>query len=253
MVNEGLRGKKKMENKAVWRIGLLSQYIQNVRVSLFTHKLNQICLGFELSKSHCIPIYNRRWSQWLQKKKRKKVSTTYIPDDIAFSILSKLPIKSVKRFECVRKSWSLLSENHHFMNMFRNNLLSNSHRCPYYDEGSLLLRDFELGNDVLYSISGKRFENKVKLDFSNAYANRFKFRIFGFGSIDGTFCLYQDDYYGKTVLWNPSTHAIKLVSLPYELVESSIPNVDHFLSIHDTYYLHGFGYDNLRTIRSSVT
>ena len=178
--------------------------------------------------------------------KRRKVSTTYIPNDIAFSILSKLPIKSVKRFECVRKAWSLLSEKDHFMNMFRNNLLSNSHRCPYYNGGSMLLRDFELGKDVFYSISGKRFENKVKLDFSNAYANRFKFRIFGFGSINGTFCLYQDDYYGKTVLWNPSTHAIKLVSLPYELVDLSIPNVEHFLSINDTYYVHGFGYDNLR-------
>ncbi|AES87527.2 putative F-box associated interaction domain-containing protein [Medicago truncatula] len=179
--------------------------------------------------------------------KKRKVSTTYIADDISFSILSKLPIKSFKRFECVRKAWSLLCENDHFMNMFRNNLLSNSHRCPYYDGGSLLLKDFELGKDVFYSISGERFENNVKLDFSNPYANRFKkFRIFGFGSINGTFCLYQDYYYGNTVLWNPSTHVIKLVPTPYVLVESFIPNVEHFVSINDRYYLHGFGYDNLR-------
>ncbi|AES87525.1 putative F-box domain-containing protein [Medicago truncatula] len=178
--------------------------------------------------------------------KKRKVSTTYIPDEIAFSILSKLPFKSIKRFECIRKAWSLLSENPHFMNMFYKNLLSNSHQCPYYDGGSLLLRDFELGKDVFYSISGERFENKVQLDFSNAYADRFKFRIFGFGSINGTFCLYQDYYYGKTLLWNPSAHAIKLVPSQDELVESSIEDVVDFVSIHDTYYLHGFGYDNLR-------
>lgn len=178
--------------------------------------------------------------------KKRKVSTTYIPDEIAFSILSKLPFKSIKRFECIRKAWSLLSEIPHFMNMFYKNLLSNSHRCPYYDGGSLLLRDFELGKDVFYSISGERFENKVQLDFSNAYADRFKFRIFGFGSINGTFCLYQDYYYGKTLLWNPSTHEIKLVPSQDELVESSIEDVVDFVSIHDTYYLHGFGYDNLR-------
>ncbi|RHN59383.1 putative F-box domain-containing protein [Medicago truncatula] len=181
--------------------------------------------------------------------KKRKVSTTCISDDIAFSILSKLPFKSIKRFECVRKSWSLiLSENPHFMNMFYKNLLSNSHRYPYYDGASLLLKDLELGKEVFYSIYGERFENKVQLDFTNPFANRFNFRIFGFGSINGTLCLHQDDYNGKTLLWNPSTHAIKLIPpTPYELVESSIDeDVEDFDSIDDTSYLHGFGYDELR-------
>jgi len=179
--------------------------------------------------------------------KKRKVSTTYIPDDIAFSILSKLPFKSIKRFECVRKPWSLLSENPHFMNMFYKNLLSNSHRCPYYNGASLILKDLELGKEVFYSINGEMFENKVKLDFSNPFANRFNFRIFGFGSINGTLCLHQDHYYGKTLLWNPSTHAIKLIPpTPDELVESTIEDAEDFVSIDDTSYLHGFGYDDLR-------
>jgi molecular chaperone HtpG len=95
--------------------------------------------------------------------KKRKVSTIYIPDDIAFSILSKLPFKSIKQFECVHKAWSLLSENPHFMNMFYKNLLSNCnpHRCPYYDGASLLLKDLELGKEVFYSIYGEMFENKV--------------------------------------------------------------------------------------------
>jgi len=58
-------------------------------------------------------------------------------DDIVFSILSKLPIKSLKRFECVAKSWSLLFKNDHFMNMFRNNFLSNG--PSYCHNASLLL------------------------------------------------------------------------------------------------------------------
>ncbi|AES87534.1 putative F-box domain-containing protein [Medicago truncatula] len=179
--------------------------------------------------------------------KNEKGSTTYIPDDIAFSILSKLPLKSFKRFECFCKPWSLLSENRSFMNTFCNNLLFNSHRCPYYDGTSLLLRDFKLGQDVFYSISGERFENKVKIDFPNSYdANRFKFRIFGFGSINGTFCLYQAYYYCNTVLWNPSTQEIKLVPTTDKLVESSVEDVKDFVSIIHTSYLHGFGYDDLR-------
>jgi hypothetical protein len=70
-------------------------------------------------------------------KKNETLSNTYIFDDIAFYILSKLPLKSFKRFESVRKSWSFLSENTHFMNMFHNNYLSsNSH----YAGASLFLK-----------------------------------------------------------------------------------------------------------------
>jgi molecular chaperone HtpG len=71
-----------------------------------------------------------------------KVSNNHIPDDIAFSILSKLPLKSFKRFECVQKSWSLLFKKHQFRTMFYINLFSNSHRGSYYDGASLFLRVF---------------------------------------------------------------------------------------------------------------
>jgi hypothetical protein len=55
----------------------------------------------------------------------EKVSN-HIPDDFKFSILSKLPLKSLVRFRCVRKSWSLLFKNLYFMNMYRNNFISNN-------------------------------------------------------------------------------------------------------------------------------
>jgi molecular chaperone HtpG len=80
----------------------------------------------------------------------EKVSN-YIPDEISYSILSKLPLKSLKRFECVQKSWSLLFENHHFMNMFRNNFLS------YNDPSSLILSDVENREGVFYYFSGEKF------------------------------------------------------------------------------------------------
>ena len=131
--------------------------------------------------------------------------------------------------------------------MFYKNLLSDSRRCPYYDGASLLIKDLELSKEVFYSISGERFENKVKLDLSNPFANGFNFRIFGFGSINGTLCLHQDDCNGKILLWNPYTHAIKLIPpTPYEFVESSIEDVEDYGSIDDMSYLHGFVYDDLR-------
>ncbi|AES92463.1 putative F-box domain-containing protein [Medicago truncatula] len=171
-------------------------------------------------------------------------SSAYIPDDISFSILSKLPLKSFKRFECVRRSWSLLFQTQQFIRTF----LFNSHRFSYYNGSSLLLRDFEFGKNDFYSIFGERFQNKVKLDFPNPFANHCDFVILGFGSVNGIICLHEDDYYGKTVLWNPSTNTIKLIPpTPNEFIESSISNsnVEDFVRIIDTYYNHGFGYDEL--------
>ncbi|XP_057439512.1 F-box/kelch-repeat protein At1g24800-like [Lotus japonicus] len=60
-----------------------------------------------------------------------------IPDDVAFTILSKLPLKSLKRFTLVHKSWADLLEIPYFMSMFRSNFLS-KHQS-YYDDTSLLL------------------------------------------------------------------------------------------------------------------
>ncbi|CAJ2665391.1 unnamed protein product [Trifolium pratense] len=97
----------------------------------------------------------------------EKVSN-YVPDEITYSILSKLSLKSLKRFECVQKSWSLLFENHFFMNMFRNNFLSNNN-----DPSSFILRDFvNYDEEVFYSFSGERFENNVQLDWSSSFENR---------------------------------------------------------------------------------
>jgi molecular chaperone HtpG len=75
-------------------------------------------------------------------------------DDIAFSILSKLPIKSIKRFSCVHKSWINLFENPTFLNMFRNNLLLkfNSH---YADDDDVCLILNQYGWDF-YLLDGDK-------------------------------------------------------------------------------------------------
>ena len=95
----------------------------------------------------------------------------HIPYDISFFILSKLPLKSLKRFECVCKPWSLLFEDSHFMNKFRANFISNSH--SYYNDTSLILYQVIDSHDSLgcsfYSLSGERFENRVKLDLPNPF------------------------------------------------------------------------------------
>jgi len=64
----------------------------------------------------------------------QKVSN-HIHDDLAFFILSKLPLKPLKRSSCVHKSWSHLFENPNFTNMYRNYFISST--CE--EDGSCLL------------------------------------------------------------------------------------------------------------------
>ena len=89
-----------------------------------------------------------------------KVSN-YISDDIALSILSKLPLKSLKRFECVRKSWPLLFDNPNFMSSYHHNFFS---KYSYDDDTSLILHLH--GGEKLCSLYGESFENMVELDFA---------------------------------------------------------------------------------------
>ncbi|QCD79502.1 molecular chaperone HtpG [Vigna unguiculata] len=79
---------------------------------------------------------------WLHNQERdnKFVAqrpVNHITDDLVFSILSKLPLKSLKRFGCVRRSWTLLFENSHVMNLIRNNFIRNHQ--SYYDDTHLFL------------------------------------------------------------------------------------------------------------------
>ncbi|CAI8610083.1 unnamed protein product [Vicia faba] len=150
----------------------------------------------------------------------------HIHDDIAFSILSKLCIKSLKRFECVCKSWSLLFDNPNFMTMYGNFFLTKER--PSYDHTSLLLYGKFTPSEVsyldkpfeFYSVSGDRLENRVKLrwpcynsiDFLHA---RYDYDIIGSGSVNGILCLRRAFafycYVKFFILWNPSTEEYKIV------------------------------------------
>ncbi|XP_004491389.2 F-box protein CPR1-like [Cicer arietinum] len=173
--------------------------------------------------------------------------SNHVHDDIAFSILSKLPFKSLKRFQCVRKSWSHLFDNPGFMSVYGINFLSN---CPNDNHISVLL--WESGNQW-YSLSGERFENRVMLDWPNLYPDQFNFlKFFSFCSINAILC-YESNYFSKLImdrkiiLWNTTTKEMKVIpSSPFELfsppVELNIKaNVKHFAR----YDLHGFGYDRV--------
>ncbi|CAJ2655175.1 unnamed protein product [Trifolium pratense] len=157
----------------------------------------------------------------------------YISDDLALCILSKLPLKSLKRFGCVCRSWNLLFDDNHFMNIFRNNFICYHH--SNYDDTFLMLqctdRDF-------YSLSGDNFENIVKLNWPNPFQEEDPyFYVMDSGSITGVLSLYKLDD-GRTVFWNPTTEEFKI-----------IPPSPHHLEtpyLRTKVYPAGYGYDKVR-------
>jgi len=103
-----------------------------------------------------------------QIQKNDKVSSIYIHDNVSFIILSKLPLKSLKRFTCECKSWSLLFENPNFMKMFRKKFMSM--RSLYHDtclfQNIKEIQPHPQDGSTLYLLCG---ENKVNLTWPHDY------------------------------------------------------------------------------------
>jgi len=167
----------------------------------------------------------------------EKVSN-HVPDDIIFSIFSKLPLKSVNRFTCLGKSWTTLFENPYFMNLFYKNIVSKCHSL--YHEACLLLNYFESAENRwnLYLLSGERFENKVQMKWPHPFDRNYGYypNILGSG-INGTLCIYDNDHHSIIELWNPATG--KLNRVPQNKARM-------YYNFKANFNIHGFGYDHVR-------
>ncbi|KAK8470104.1 hypothetical protein PHAVU_004G064200 [Phaseolus vulgaris] len=153
-----------------------------------------------------------------------------LPDDLAFSILFKLPLRSLKRYGCLHKSWALLLESSNFMELFRINFISNQH--SYYDDTSLLLCLDQPDKSSLFLLSGRSFQNMEKLNWSKGHYSGYF--ILGSSSINGILCLYPHGS-GTIYLWNSSRGEFKVI--PPSPVEY-IPD-----SMDPMFVYQGFGYD----------
>ncbi|XP_058734460.1 F-box/kelch-repeat protein At3g06240-like [Vicia villosa] len=187
----------------------------------------------------------------------KKVRN-YIPNDISFDILSKLPMKSLKRFTCVCKFWANLFENHQLMKMYRKHLYLSNYDDHHYSR--LLLKqtpasyEFD-GNDNIFLFSGETFGNSIKLDWPPPFKENCR-DIFIVGStVNGILCLCQGDGRGdtswinqKVVLWCPYTEEFNVIpdgsfdrtilkAFPPDSVFDDLPIIPTIVNIH------GFGYD----------
>lgn len=168
--------------------------------------------------------------------------STYVPDDIVFSILSKLPLKSVSRFTCAHKSWALLFENPIFINMFYKNMVS-KYQSLEDEEKCVLINHFDSTNWQWKShVFSERFEIKMKVNWShpfqpNPYGPSSPSTLVSYP--DGTLCIY-DQYRSDIALWNHVTEELNIV-------HRSIPVRDNNpLGFHNYSVIHGFGYDQIK-------
>ncbi|XP_068501229.1 uncharacterized protein [Phaseolus vulgaris] len=204
---------------------LISKHCQ-----LITHP---IYLWSENNKDHwqLINIWLR--NQEMYDKFVAQKLGNHLPDDLAFSILFKLPLKSLKRYGCLHKSWAILLENSNFMELFRINFISNQH--SYYEDTSLLLCLGQPDKSSLFSLSGMSFQNIEKEIWSKRHCSRY-FTV-GSSSINGILCLYPYNS-GTIYLWNPSSDEFKIIPpSPIEYIPDSMDPMFQY---------HGFGYDCAR-------
>ncbi|AET00359.1 F-box protein interaction domain protein [Medicago truncatula] len=146
---------------------------------------------FSQSHSHLFPYMETMIEETEVVATTRKKVRKYISDDITSCILSKLPLKSSKRFKCVCKPWSLLFQNSYFIIMYRNNLTSTSSN-NHYDDTYLVLHgeptdEYHIPCEF-YLLSGERFKNKVKIDWPPPFQeNDRHIYILGSVNINGIF------------------------------------------------------------------
>ncbi|XP_058759795.1 putative F-box protein At5g15660 [Vicia villosa] len=160
---------------------------------------------------------------------RKKVSSSHIPYDLALCILSKLPLKPLKRFTCVQKSWSLLFQNSQFMNMFHTDFFKSKTNEDSQNTSLLIhFTNFVKGkipiDELLSKLSSNRFEDMVIIDWPPPFKeDHIYMEMLGSSSVNGIICLYQDyGHESPIVLWNPATTEFKVLPPSFQVYNENI-------------------------------
>ncbi|XP_058786109.1 F-box/kelch-repeat protein At3g06240-like isoform X2 [Vicia villosa] len=172
------------------------------------------------------------------KSSQSKFIRNSIPDKLALSILSKLSIKSLKRFGCVSKSWSVLFENSDFMTMYTNHFISRD------DDYHTFILSNHIASAYDYYSEFHLLNNTVKFNLPPPFQQSGRHRrILNSTSVNGIFCLHQEYPIDlQYVLWNPATQEFLVIPRSPADLSPQHPQNNLYLS----HAFNGFGYDQLR-------
>ncbi|GAB4842265.1 hypothetical protein Ancab_040436 [Ancistrocladus abbreviatus] len=149
-----------------------------------------------------------------------KMFSHYFPEEVRINILSRLPIKSLVRFQCVSKIWHALIGSPRFKVDHYHYIASNSDGQILVQNRGREINKFSLLDDSLHVFA------QLKFPFQFAEYPSF------ISICNGVFCIYFS-YEHKIILWNPAIREVRVLQdYPIEYQEDEISSA-HF----------GFGFD----------
>ncbi|MFQ6658602.1 hypothetical protein Gotur_027794 [Gossypium turneri] len=154
-----------------------------------------------------------------------------LPEALVMEILSKLPVKSLIRFNCVCKYWCSSFQIPHFIFKHYHNNLENSNL-------NLLLRRHDGNTFQPYLSQLSNEKDQKNLVKQNIHLPFFKNAIPSvYGACHGLLCL-QEPSTDKAALWNPSTREFKI------LPPSSIQRPPYLSPMEGNLALYGVSFDH---------
>lgn len=162
-------------------------------------------------------------------KRLRPESTDLSGSDVLVDILSRLPVKSLRRFQCASKSWHALISHSHFVKKHLSliNNTTNSFKL-IFETRPLQSLDYQVLLKYLKEDYGAPIA-PTELDYPVMTPNS---SLLIFGSCNGLICLQFDKT--NIVLWNPCTGESNL-----------LPQATIFDGVHDCGSIfYGFGYDS---------
>ncbi|XP_022740630.1 F-box/kelch-repeat protein At3g23880-like isoform X1 [Durio zibethinus] len=152
--------------------------------------------------------------------------THSLPEDIVVDILARLPVKSLKRFRCVGKSWCCLIQSPQFIT---------AHYSFSKNKTCLLMKqvNFSPRKAMVSFISNQTLDVVANLDIPSFTDDPIHINILG--HCNGIICLC--DRFSGILLWNIATKEFKILPMcPFECPPSSENTID----------VAGLGYDSKR-------
>jgi F-box interacting protein len=192
----------------------------------FCTKVTSTAYSFSLGENINSAVESQ--SAMSQPRRKPKLSSEFIPDDVVFDILIRFPVKSLIRFRCVSKSYNSTITSPIFITKHLNLNQANNHN------GYLLYSIDPISRPPLDRLSDREICAVVcNSDFTLTEISRFQIPFTHadmIGFCNGIFCFYN--YRDYTIyLWNPSIKKSKMLATTTPTFKTRVL-VHHGLAYH---------------------
>ncbi len=141
------------------------------------------------------------------------MASSHLPQEVVEDILSRLPVKSLKRFKCLNKSWCALIQSPTFIAQHLHHSSQSNNACllvKHQDNTTKKNMLSLIPNDYDHRHGELDMSVNLGLPFFNEDTQSLKVKG---ACINGIVCLYGGAQFGNKdiVLWNPAMREFKVV------------------------------------------